>query len=180
MHELAAPRGKAYLRDCVRYLGIAVATAPLGALAGRARERERLHAFASVVSVVPPLVATVLAARAEARYGATPGKRSHGLQVTAAGGGSAGTGRCLLRNIAKIAVPWQLGHMATIAGVFGGIERRDPLAVAITVAAYALPAVMVTCVVTGSGRAIHDRIAGTAVRPAGLSDRRAGVAPPAR
>lgn len=163
MHPLAALRARAYARDCVRYLAIAAATAPLGAVAGVARERGRLREFAWGVSAVGPVVATVLAARAESRSGMTGGKRSHDLRVVSAAGGSAGAGRCLLRNVVKIAVPWQLGHLVAVEAAFGELERRDPLTVTAAVVSYLLPAMMIASVFAGEGRPVHDRLAGTRV-----------------
>lgn len=174
MHPLAARRTRAYARDCVRYLAIAAATAPLSVLAEKAQERGRLREFAWVVSAVPPLIATVVAARGEARSGTTAGKRHHGLRVVSIEGTAAGTGRCLLRNVVKIAVPWQLGHMVAVESAFGGLERRDPLIITAAVVSYSLPAVMIAFVCGRQGRALHDRIAGTTMLPA---DGSAGAAP---
>lgn len=174
MHPLAARRTRAYARDCVRYLAITVVTAPLSVLAEKAHERGRSREFAWVVSAVPPLIATVVAAGGEARSGTTAGKRHHGLRVVSAEGAAVGTGRSLLRNVVKIAVPWQLGHMVAVESAFGGLERRDPLTITAAVVSYTLPAVMIALVCGRQGRALHDRIAGTTVLPAG---RPAGPAP---
>jgi hypothetical protein len=66
----------------------------------------------------------------------------------------------------KIGIPWQLGHVVAIGSTFGGFERRDPATLAAAAVVYPLMVVMVVLAARGSGRALHDRLAGTQVRRA--------------
>lgn len=162
MHPLAIPRARAYLRDWGTYLGLAAATAPLGVV-GQITGWGRKPSFNYAVSSVPPILAALLAARQEARQGATPGKRRHHLLVTKREGIPITFGRALARNCLKIAIPWQLGHMVAIGAGFGGFDRRDPLTLGAAFVTYPLLAAMILSVVLGDGRAIHDRLSGTRV-----------------
>ncbi|MBZ2195330.1 RDD family protein [Occultella gossypii] len=163
MNPLAGRRGKAYILDCAGYLGIAAATVPLGLVARNAGwGREQTLVFA--MSAVPPILATLLAARRESGPGgATWGKRRFGLRVNTADGGGVPFGRALLRNTMKIAIPWQLGHAVAVGAAFGGYQRADPMTIAATVLTYPIIGVMIAGVLIGQGRTVHDRIAGTFV-----------------
>ncbi|MFC5992849.1 RDD family protein [Pseudonocardia hispaniensis] len=164
MNNLAGRRGRAYLRDCLTYLGLAAATAPFGII-GRRTGWGGNRVFVLAVSALPPLAATILAASQESGPAqATWGKRTHGLVVTDGDGAPIGFGRATLRNAAKIGVPWQIGHVVAIGAAFGGFEKRDPLTRAATVVTYPLLAAMIVAVLRGNGRGLHDRVAGTAVR----------------
>ncbi len=166
VHPLAGARARAYLLDCGVYLGIAAATVPIGVVAQRAGWKAD-RSWALGTSALPPLVATVLAARQESGpRAATLGKRRQGLVVRAADGSAPRFARCLLRDAVKIGVPWQLGHVVAIGAAYGGFERRDPLTLAATALTYPLLAVMALATTRGSGRALHDRVAGTRVRRA--------------
>lgn len=163
LHALACSRGKAYVRDCVGYLGIAVATVPLGLLAQQT-DWGNHRGFVFAASAIPPIIATLLAARRESSSdGATPGKRRYGLQVQAQHGEPLSFGRALLRNGLKIALPWQLGHTVAIGAAFDGFDDNDPLTLATAVATYPLLAVMIGSVAFGEGRGLHDRITGSRV-----------------
>lgn len=162
MHYLAVSRAHAYLRDCVAYLGLAAATVPLGVV-GQITGWGKKPPFAYAVSVAPPILAALLAARQEARHGATPGKRHHHLIVTKRAGTPITFGRALTRNCLKIAIPWQLGHMVAIGAVFGGFDKKDPLTLGAAFITYPLLAAMILGVVLGDGRTIHDRLSGTRV-----------------
>ena len=161
LHPLALTRGKAYLRDCVGYLGIAAATVPLGLLAQQLDfSKERW--FMLVASALPPTLATLLAARREASLsGATPGKRRYGLQVHNESGQPPSFGQALLRNVIKIAIPWQLGHTVAIGAAFGGFDDQDPVTIVATVTTYPLLVLLIGSIAFGEGRAFHDRIAGS-------------------
>lgn len=163
MHALTSARAKAYARDCLGYLGIAAAMVPAGMVirrTGLARNRRALM----LMSVVPPIIATLVAAGQESgEHRATPGKRSQRLAVRGVRR-RIGFGRALVRNSAKILVPWQLGHVSTIGALFDGFDERDPLTIGATAAVYPLMAAMGASVALGEGRAIHDRLAGTRVR----------------
>jgi uncharacterized RDD family membrane protein YckC len=164
MHPLAARRCRAHLTDCVGYLGVAAAMVPLGGLVSATTELGRSPLYAHLVSVVPPAVATVLAARAESgEHRATWGKRRQGLVVGDVEGGRLTFPRALLRNTAKILVPWQLGHMTAVGAAFGGFERGDALTIGSSVAVYGVIALYAWGGLTGTGRAVPDRLAGTRV-----------------
>ncbi|WP_163542063.1 RDD family protein [Occultella kanbiaonis] len=163
MNPLAGRRGKAYVLDCVGYLGIAAATVPFGLLARNAGwGQEQTLVFA--MSAVPPVLATLLAARRESGPdAATWGKRRFALRVSAADGAGVPFGRALLRNTLKIAIPWQLGHAVAVGAAFGGYADADPVTIAATALTYPVIGVMVAGVLIGRGRTVHDRIAGTVV-----------------
>ena len=162
MHPLALPRLRAYLRDCTGYLGLAAATVPLGLVVqhlGWGRSRRLVVAL----TAVPPAVATLVAALREAD-GGTPGHRGQRLVVLDRRGEPPGLGRALLRNTAKIGLPWQLGHLVALGSAFGGFQQRDPGTLVPAVLVYPWFVVVAATVATGSGRSLHDRIAGTHVQ----------------
>ncbi|ACQ79602.1 RDD domain containing protein [Beutenbergia cavernae DSM 12333] len=163
MHPLAIRRAKAYALDALSYLGVAAATVPLGLLVRSRGEPSRNAVLA--MSAVPPIVATLWAAHAEAATaGATWGKRRMGLEVVDDdGGGRLSYRRALVRNVVKIAVPWQLGHTVAVGAAFGGFDERDPLTIAATTLTYPLIAVGAATAFWGSGRGVHDRAAGSVV-----------------
>lgn len=164
MHPLAQRRALAYLTDCVGYLAVCAVTVPFGVAIVTTTDLGRRPAFAHLVSMVPPAVATVLAARAESGpLRATWGKRRHGLQVTDTDGSTLAVGRALGRNAAKIFVPWQLGHTSTIGAMWEGFQKRDPLTWASTITVYALIGVYAWTGLRGSGRGVHDLLAGSEV-----------------
>ncbi len=160
VNPLTTRRARAYLRDCVGYLGIALLEVPVG-LAALRTPLGGNGVFVAVASCVPPLAATVVAARAEAGpTRATWGKAREGLRVEATTG-SVGFGRALARNTVKIGLPWTLGHAVVFGAVDGGFERGDPLTLASTAAVYGLGLVTVVLGTVGRGRAVHDLVAGT-------------------
>lgn len=167
MHPLATRRTLAHLTDCAGYLGVCAAIVPLGIVIATSTDLGRKPAFAHVASMVPPAIATVLAARAESGpHRATWGKRRQGLEVSWADGAGLTIGRALARNAAKIFVPWQLGHTSAIGAASGGFERKDPLTYAATVAAYGVIGVYAWTGTRGSGRGVHDLIARSRVTSA--------------
>lgn len=167
MHPLATRRALAHLTDCAGYLGVAAAMIPVGIVIATSTDLARKPAFGHLISMVPPAIATVLAARAESGpHRATWGKRRQGLEVSGADGDRLTVARALGRNTAKIFVPWQLGHTSTIGGMWGGFERRDPLTYAATLAAYGVIGVYAWKGTRGSGRGVHDLIAGSHVTSA--------------
>lgn len=175
MHRLATARGKAYALDCLGYLGVAAAMVPLGLLI-RDADWVQQPAAVHALSAVPPVIATMLAARQESASGSTWGKRRLGLTVAEDGAGvgdgnGAGPGpptfaRALLRNTLKIAVPWQIGHTVAVGAAFGGFEDGDPVTMVAGGLSYVVIGVLVAGVVLGEGRAVHDRLTGTRVRAA--------------
>lgn len=164
MNPLARRRALAHLTDGVLYLGIAAATVPVGVLVVTTTDLGASRTFAHLVSTVPPLVATIVAARAESGPDrATWGKRQQGLQVLGADGGALGRREALLRNTAKIVIPWQLGHVTAISAAWGGFEDGSPLTWSATIATYAVIGVYAVTVLRGSGRGPHDLLAGSHV-----------------
>ncbi len=84
------------------------------------------HVLILGASAVPPLAATIIAARAESGpKRATWDKRRLGLAV-AAQEGTPHFGRALAHNVVKIFVPWNLGHLVAFAGAWGAFERNAP------------------------------------------------------
>ena len=164
VHRLATRRGKAYLRDSLGYVGLAATMVPVGFIAQK-KGWGTSRSFVLALSAVPPLLATVLAARAEAGPSdSTAGKQRYDLRVEDIHGGSLSFGRAALRNVLKIGLPWQLGHTVAVGAAFGGFEQRDAWTIGATVATYTLLGAMVGSAAFGNGVAIHDRIAGTNVR----------------
>lgn len=171
MHPLARHRATGYLCDCVGYLGVAAALVPVGLVVDARTDLGRRRGYAYAVSAVPPLVATLLAARAESGpRRATWGRRRAGLQVQDLMTGEAiSPRRALARNTVKILLPWQAGHITTIAALWGGFEERDPLAYGASVVVYGLMGAFAVTCLRGSGRGPHDLLAGSVV--VGLSER---------
>lgn len=160
MHPLAKRRILAHLTDCVGYLGVCAVTVPAGVAIATTTDLGRRPVFGHLVSMVPPAIATVLAARAESGPGrATRGKCRQGLQVSGLDGSALTVGRALGRNTAKIFVPWQLGHTSAIGAAWGGFQHRDALTYASTVTVYALIGVYAWMGLRGWGRGVHDLIA---------------------
>ncbi len=164
MDPLAVPRTRAYARDCLTYAGFAAAMLPLG-LAGWASGWRPGRGWTIAVSAVPPVAAAVLAAAQESGpVRATPGKRRHGLAVAAAAGDQpVSFGRALARNLIKITVPWQLGHVVAIGAAGGWFDDRDPVTLWSTAALYPLLGTWAWFLLRRPGRTIHDRVAGTRV-----------------
>ncbi|AXK46000.1 RDD family protein [Brachybacterium saurashtrense] len=161
MDPLASRRVRAHLTDCVGYLGLAAATAPVGVLLVSTTSLGESRLFAQLVSAVPPVAATLLAARAESGpHRATWGKRRQGLEVAGAGGAALPFSRALGRNTVKILVPWQLGHLTAIGAVGGGFEEGDALTYGSAVAVYAALGVVAATVLRRPGRGVHDRLVG--------------------
>lgn len=181
---LIARRTRAYLRDCLGYLGVAAALLPIGipiALSIESPGTARLVGL--VTSVIPPVIAAVWAARAESgTAAATWGKRREGLRVEGlrveglrvemiSGTPAEGVDgarripfpRALVRNLVKIAIPWQLGHAVAVGAAFGDFETGAPGTLVVTVVLYAYVIVLGCGVVLGSGHGMHDRLAGSRV-----------------
>ena len=170
MHPLALRRARAHLTDCVGYLGVAAAVVPVGVLVATTTDLGSRPLYGHLVSAVPPAIATAIAARAESGpRRATWGKRRQGLEVAQVDGSAIGPGRALARNAAKIFVPWQLGHITAVGAAWGGFERGDVLTISASGAVYAVIGLFAWTTLRGSGRGVHDVLAGsrvTAVVPA--------------
>lgn len=183
--DLAAARGRAYARDAVGYLGIAAAMVPAGVacqLSGVPVPRP----VVTLLSAVPPLVATVWAALAESGpHRATWGKRREHVVVLRRAG-AAGTDvreqvaeadgqdgasrspisfpRALLRNAVKIGIPWQIGHMVALSASYGDLDRIDAVGACLLSASYLPIMGVVVLTVLVPGRGLQDLAAGTRVR----------------
>lgn len=170
MNPLARRRVAAHALDCVSYLGIAAATVPAGLIATRAG-LGKSRRFVVWASAIPVALATTVATAAEAR-GATWGKHRLGLTVERTEGGLLPILSALARNVVKIAIPWQLGHVIAIGASHGGFKRPEPGLVAASIATYGLVGVGLWGVLRDSGVTVHDMIAGSRVLPSEPDDRR--------
>lgn len=167
INPLAGRRVLAYGLDALGYLGIAAAMVPLGVWL-------YLNAPPTVpqtmaISAIPPVLAAAWAAWAESRpAGATWGKRRLGLRVQngSDAAGSPGFGRAFVRNLAKIAIPWQLGHQVAIGAASGAFDDGDPATIGATIATYLVMFGLAGSTLLGRGRGLHDRVAGTRVADA--------------
>ncbi len=94
------------------------------------------------------------------RFEATPGKLKLGLRVRVDPGGERlSWPRSLLRNLLKLGVPWSLGHVAAITlANGGGIDAQIG-----AILSMAVPVAYLVSLLTGNGRTIYDRLAGTMV-----------------
>ena len=80
--------------------------------------------------------------------------------------------RALLRNAIKFALPWESGHTAVFALV-GSTAAPPPWVIIVLVATYAIPIASLVLLLA-TGRALHDRVAGTARGDGGGLTRRSG------
>lgn len=163
VHPLFWPRCRAYARDAVGYFGVALATLPAGIWLNQAGIGSSRPAVIGL-SFVSPLIAAAWAARAESTAArATWGKRAERLRVQTIDGDQATYPAALIRNLVKISLPWQIGHVVAIGASDGGLEDGDPLILAATAVIYPLIGIMVWLCARDSGRGLHDRLAGTVV-----------------
>lgn len=164
MDPLATGRLAAYALDMTCCLGIAAATVPLGLALRRGRPEWISEPTVQALSAVPVVAATAWAAWAESgpRQG-TPGKRAMGLRTEAVEGGRLPLPRAAVRATATVAIPWQLGHTATIHGMWGGFEKPDALLIGSYAATYAAMIAGIVPVVRRGGRTIPDLLAGSRV-----------------
>ncbi|MFE5776987.1 hypothetical protein [Brachybacterium sp. NPDC056505] len=176
---LLVRRARAYARDCVGYLVLPAAMLPIGIpLATHIGDAGTARAVALVSSAIPPVLAALWAARAEfGPRASTWGKRREGLRVEMLPGRPEGTrsvgagrdgarvpfSRAFVRNLVKIAIPWQLGHVVAIGAVYGDFDTGAAGTMVATVLLYGVIIVLVGTVMLGSGRGLHDRIAATRV-----------------
>ncbi|QIK72520.1 RDD family protein [Propioniciclava coleopterorum] len=163
INHLAGLRLQAYALDCLGYLGVAALLAVPGVIAYLTLPALSFWPVWGL-SLIPAAVATVWAAAAESGpHAATRGKRARGLRVGSTDGGPLPRGRALLRNVAKIAIPWQLGHTVALGASFGLFETGAPFILTATALTYVVVGVGVGMTVLGSGRPPHDRLAGSRV-----------------
>lgn len=165
MNPLAKRRIGAYVLDMAGYLGVAALTVPLGMLAAQAGLGES-PAFVVTASAVHVVIATAIAAHFEAKD-ATWGKRRCGLKVVSGSGGRLPFISALGRNLLKIGLPWQVGHVVAIGAAFGGFESLDPALMTASAACYALIGLGIWGVLRRSGVTFYDAATGSRVIPAG-------------
>ena len=116
-----------------------------------------LNLVVGAVVVLP--VVLVLAWAEGGRYEASPGKQWTGLRVRRRDGSPLGFWGALLRNTAKVALPWALGHAAVIALVTG-TSRGVPLDVWVLAgAAVSVPAIYLLSLFIGERRTPYDVLA---------------------
>ena len=127
-----------------------------------------LNIVAAAVMVIPVTVG--LAWLESRKHEATWGKRVRRIAVvTLVGRSRISFARALGRNVAKVMVPWLVGHAAVFSIVAASTAGAIPVSVSIlTGLAYVLPIIYVVSVFVGTGRTPYDRLAGTVVirRPA--------------
>ncbi len=163
--RLARHRILAWLNDWLLILMLPALIVPVGWLLTRmgidlGARGANLFGFLALVGPVT----LWLAWREAAPRAATPGKRRQGLRVVeAATGEPAGFGRTLLRNVLKVAVPWQLGHQVAFGFATLGDGTIGPGLIAVSVACYAIMGVYLAGLFVGEGRTAYDRLSGTRV-----------------
>ena len=163
MHPLLRSRSQAYALDSAVHLVVPAALIPVGLLLRRRHDRldpRLVHAL----SLLPPAAATLLASAQESR-GGTWGHRSQGLVVRTTDGRRPSLARALLRNTVKIGCPWQLGHAVALGAAHDELDRQHPWTIAAATAVYLWMAANALTAALGSGRALHDHVAGTEVKP---------------
>ncbi|MEU7912740.1 RDD family protein [Microbispora bryophytorum] len=103
--------------------------------------------------------------RESGRFQATPGKRARGLIVVdVRSGRPVGFGRALLRNTAKIALPWELGH--TVAYGFATTARNPSASLMVlTIIVYVIMFAWLGALFLPSTRTPYDLLGGTRVVP---------------
>ncbi|MFI9574844.1 RDD family protein [Microbispora rosea] len=103
------------------------------------------------------------ASRESGRFQATPGKRARGLIVVDAHSGRPiGFGPALLRNTAKIALPWELGH--TVAYGFAAAGRNPSASLMVlTIVVYVIMFAWLGALFLPSTRTPYDLLGGTRV-----------------
>ena len=163
LHRLAA-----IMIDGATYLIIPALLLPVGLLLirrGVMLSSLAVNALAFALVIVP---ATAWAAWREARpRGATVGKRLLRLQVIDRRTPAGSSGRqALVRNLIKIALPWELGH--TVALGYANLEG-GPVPIwlwVLTAITYSWVIANLTLLFLRSGRPVHDRLAGTVLQAA--------------
>ena len=114
------------------------------------------------VTLIAP-VTLALAWRESSARQATPGKRLRRLRVVrSVSRDRVRFGRALARNVLKIALPWELGHIVVFA-IVGSDGTAFDWIIALAAVAYALPIVYVVTLFIGDGRTAYDRATGTEV-----------------
>ncbi|MFG1825775.1 RDD family protein [Microbispora bryophytorum] len=158
-HRIAA-----WLIDWLRILVLPLLLVPVGVALYSAGLRlpVGLWNVISFLLLIAPV--TLWCARRESgRFQATPGKRARGLIVVdARSGRPVGFGRALLRNTAKIALPWELGH--TVAYGFTTTARNPSEALMVlTIVVYVIMFAWLGALFLPSTRTPYDLLSGTRV-----------------
>jgi uncharacterized RDD family membrane protein YckC len=152
----------AWLLDCLCILGWLALTVLVGVplyLSGTRLGDVGLNVVATLIGVVPVTIA--LALFEAGRRQATPGKRWRRIRVVrSTGGGRVSLGQGFSRNIAKVGVPWTLGHTVAIAFVNGATAGWVWV---LTVIVYALVIGYVVTLFAPGNRTAYDRLAKTSV-----------------
>lgn len=114
--------------------------------------------FAMLVVVLPVTITlTVLEA---GRYQATPGKHRVGLRLRRdPSGDRVGWGRCLVRSLLKLGLPWALAQFAILALV----TAPGPEAAIGVLFAVAVPVAYLTSLFVRNGHTLYDWLTGTKV-----------------
>jgi uncharacterized RDD family membrane protein YckC len=133
------------------------------------------YSLFSMLLVVLPVTITLTVLEA-GRYQATPGKHRVGLRLRRdPSGDRVGWGRCLVRSLLKLGLPWALAQFAILALVTApGLEAAIGVLFAI-----AVPAAYLTSLFVRNGHTLYDWLTGTKVITIAPGRRFAAPEPPA-
>ncbi|HEX5596934.1 MAG TPA: RDD family protein [Micromonosporaceae bacterium] len=166
MTSLAVRRIAAWSIDWLIIIGYAAALVPVGLLLHYNSVSLPTGAWnlLSFLLLIAPVTGW-LAMWEAGPHSASPGKRLMRLRVWAGPGSPAPFSRTLLRNALKVALPWELGHIAafTLASPTAIGPGADAAAVS-GIAACTIAAGYAASLFIGSGLTPYDRLAGTTVR----------------
>jgi uncharacterized RDD family membrane protein YckC len=166
MTSLAVRRIAAWCVDWLIIVGYAAVLVPLGLLLRHYAVTLPIGVWNLLSFLLLVAPATGWLAAWEAGRGASPGKRLLRLRVRA-GDGSPPWKRALLRNVLKVALPWELGHTAAFTLASPSAAGPGAVAAAVSgIAACAIAAGYAVSLFVGSGRTPYDRVAGTTVHDA--------------
>lgn len=163
--QLAVRRIAAWSIDWLIIVGYAAATVPLGLLLSGWSVQMPPAAWNIVSFALLIAPAALWLAIWEARpRGASPGKLLLQLRVRTSDGLAPRTGRSLLRNGLKVALPWELGHTAAFTLATSTATAPATIAALVCgVAACLIGGTYVASLFVGSGRTPYDRVTGTSV-----------------
>ncbi len=164
--RLALARIRAWLIDWFHILLLPVLLVPVGVAmrwAGVELSPTGWDIAAFFALVLP---VTVWLAIRESRPLGTPGKRRRGLRVIDdATGETPGLGRTLVRNVVKVAIPWQLGHSVAFGFATLGDAAPGARLIVLTIGCYGLIIAHAGALFLGRGRTLYDVAARTSVVP---------------
>ena len=166
MTSLAVRRIAAWCVDWLIITGYATALVPVGLLLRHNSVSLPIGTWnlLSFLLLIAPVTGW-LAVWEAGRRGASPGKRFMRLRVGIGGGSPPPLIRALLRNVLKVALPWELGHTAafTLASPSAaGLEAV--VAIVSGIAASVIAVAYVASLFVGSALTPYDRLVGTTVR----------------